>query len=66
MSAQEDQILTVILSPIAFITGYIGLHLTEIDLLMAIILKALSMISVICIILVNWSKAISQIKRFFK
>lgn len=66
MSTEQEQIATIVLSPIAMITGYFGLTLADVDLIMAIGLKAISMISVIFIILVNWDKAVKRFKRFLK
>ena len=66
MSTEQEQLATVILSPIAAITGYFGLTLADVDLIMAIGLKAISFVSVIFIILVNWDKAIARFKRFIK
>jgi hypothetical protein len=66
MSTEQEQIATIVLSPIAFITGWLGLTLADVDLIMAIGLKAISMVSVVFIILVNWDKAVTRIKKFFK
>lgn len=66
MSTEQEQIATIILSPIALITGYFGLTLADFDLIMAIGLKAISMVSVVFIILVNWDKAVTRIKKFMK
>lgn len=66
MSTEQEQLATIVLSPIAFVTGYFGLTLADVDLIMAIGLKAISMISVVFIIMVNWDKAAARFKRFFK
>lgn len=66
MSSEHEQIATIILSPIAFVTGYLGLTLADVDLIMAIGLKAISMVSVVFIIMVNWDKAVTRIKKFLK
>lgn len=66
MSTNEETYITVILSPIAAICGYIGLTLTNVDLILAIVLKVVSIISVLLIVAVNWKKGIRQIKDWFK
>lgn len=66
MSTHEENIVTVILSPFAFITGWLGLNLANIDLCFAIALKFVSIISVVLIIAVNWRKGIAQIKEWLK
>ena len=66
MSTQAENYLTVILSPIAAITGYYGLTLTNIDLVLAIAFKLVSIVSVLLIIAVNWKKGIAQIKEWIK
>lgn len=66
MSQEQEQIATIVLSPIAFITGYFGLTLADVDLIMAIGLKAVSFISVVLIIAVNWDKGMARIKKIFK
>lgn len=63
MSTEHEQLLTIIMAPIAFVTGYLGLTLTEVDLMMAIGLKALSSVSMILIIAVNWDKGVARIKK---
>jgi hypothetical protein len=66
MSTHEENLVTVILSPFALITGYLGLNLVNIDLFFAICLKLVSIISVVLIIAVNWNKGIAQIKEWLK
>jgi Mg2+ and Co2+ transporter CorA len=66
MSSHEENVATIILSPFALITGYFGLNLANIDLCFAILLKLVSIISVVLIIAVNWRKGINQIKEWFK
>lgn len=66
MSTEHEQLTTLILSPIAMITGYFGLTLADADLIMAIGLKAVSIISVVLIIAVNYDKGTARIKKFFK
>ena len=66
MSSEAENYVTMILSPIAMITGYIGLTLTDFDLILAIIFKFVSIISVVLIVCVNWKKGIGQIKEWMK
>lgn len=66
MSSQEENYITLMLSPLAFITGYLGLNLVDVDLCFAILLKLVSIISVLLIILVNWKKGMNQLKEWLK
>lgn len=66
MSSQAENYLTIILSPIAALTGYIGLNLTDIDLVLAIVFKLVSIASVLLIMAVNWKKGVEQIKEWMK
>jgi hypothetical protein len=66
MSSQQETYLTIALSPFAIITGYLGLSLTQVDLILAILFKLLSIVSVSMIIIVNWEKTINQLKQWLK
>ena len=54
--------LTKLLIPLAVLTGAGGELLDQIDLLMGIVLKGLSIISFIIVITINWNKFIRTIK----
>ena len=56
------QLLDMLLIATATATGYLGLHLNEVDLVLAIVLKGVSIISFILLIIINWAK----IKKTFK
>lgn len=60
-----EHFTTVILSCFAGITGWIGLNLTNVDLIEAIILKFLSIIATVLVIIINWDGALTKIKKFF-
>lgn len=66
MSTQEENFVTIILSPLAVITGWLGLNMANVDLFFAICLKIVSIISVLLIIAVNWNKGLAQIKEWIK
>lgn len=55
-------ILSWIVVSIASITGFAGLHLAEIDSILGIVLKIVSIISFSLLIIINWKK----IKELFK
>jgi hypothetical protein len=44
----------------------LGLTLTDIDLILAIVLKGVSIISFVIVIVINMPKFIDKIKKFFK
>lgn len=66
MSSQAENYLTIVLSPIAAFTGYMGLTLSNVDLVLAIAFKLVSIVSVLLIIAVNWKKGLEQIKEWIK
>lgn len=61
-----DELKTTILAVFASITGVAGLNLTEIDLLLAIFLKLVSLVSVILICAINWAKGMDAIAKFLR
>ena len=66
MPTRLENIITAIFMSIGVTTGSAGLLLTEIDLILAIILKSISIFATILVICVNWNKAKAQIKEWFK
>lgn len=53
---KADNIVTALLSMIGFATGTAGLYLADIDLLLAIFLKFISIIATLIVIFINWDK----------
>ena len=66
MPTKVENLLTATLSTIGVTTGSAGLLLTEIDLILAVVLKAVSIFATILVICVNWNKAKAQIKEWLK
>ena len=66
MPTKVENLLTATLSTIGVTTGSAGLLLTEIDLILAVVLKAVSIFATILVIFVNWNKAKAQIKEWLK
>ena len=65
MSYMKQEILEVLnrfMLAIASITGFVGMNLSQIDLVSGIILKWVSIISFSLLIVINWKK----VKTFFK
>lgn len=60
-----DLFITLSYSAIAIVTGSIGLLASEIDLLLAILLKIASLLATILVMAVNYEKGIKQIKKWF-
>lgn len=58
--------LTKLLLAIGLITGATGELLDQIDLILGMILKTLSIISFVIVITINWSKFITTIKDWLK
>ena len=58
--------LTKLLLTIGLITGATGELLDQIDLILGMILKTLSIISFVIVITINWSKFITTIKDWLK
>lgn len=61
---ETDALLTTICSVVALITGATGFVLSDIDLLLAVILKAISIFVSVLLIAVNWEKGTKQIKKW--
>ena len=58
--------LNFILMIFASVFGYVGLTINEIDIILAIVLKIMSILSMGLIIAINWNKGIDVIKSIFK
>lgn len=64
MNEQQDILFTKVFLGIAATSG--ALTLTDIDMILGIILKAVSIISFSIIIIINFSKLIYKIKQWLK
>ncbi len=56
--------LTLAYSIIALGTGWTGLNLDDINILLEIVLKLLSIISMTLIVVINWETAMTKIEKF--
>jgi hypothetical protein len=61
-----DQLLTSILTVVGVSTGTAGLWLAQVDLIMAVCLKFISILATLLVIAVNWEKGSKQFKDWFK
>lgn len=63
---QTDELLTTIYGIVALITGATGIMLSDIDLILAVVLKCVSIIVSVLLVAVNWEKGVKQIKKWIK
>jgi len=66
MKNELSIMLTKLLLTIGLVTGATGELLDQIDLIMGIVLKGLSIISFIIVISINWNKFIRTVKTWLK
>lgn len=65
MSHEVETVTNVTLSTLGVITAVFGLHLHDIDLILSVALKIVSIVSFSFLIVMNFDKVVIQINKWF-